>query len=118
MIMLARAASEHTELPSHLPWLLLPGLGVISAAAMGCHMASSQLLPFGIFGMLSFVEPVLLSLMAIVFLGEKITFHAQLTFGPIWTAVVVIDVVIDAFGRKKTGALSRPSIVQAISPTS
>ena len=83
-------AGQHAVLPSHLPWLLLPGLGIISATAMGCYMASSQMLPLGMFGMLSFIEPVLLFLVAVLFVGETVTVNSLLTYGPIWAGVVLV----------------------------
>jgi chloramphenicol-sensitive protein RarD len=60
VVMLVHAAAQGSVVPSAAPWLVLPLLGIVSAAAMGCYMASSQILPFSLFGMLSFVEPVLL----------------------------------------------------------
>jgi chloramphenicol-sensitive protein RarD len=44
------------------PWLslLIPLLGVISASALVVYIIASRLLPFSLFGLLSYVEPVLL----------------------------------------------------------
>ena len=52
-------------------WLLLPMLGLISALAFGAMMASSRLLPMGLFGILSYVEPVLLFLVAVLFSARR-----------------------------------------------
>ncbi|WP_260437197.1 EamA family transporter RarD [Burkholderia sp. Bp9012] len=87
---LLHATGDGPVLPAHSPWLLLPGLGIVSAAAMGCYMASSQTLPLGIFGMLGFIEPVLLFLVAVLFFDEKITVSALLTYGPIWAGVLLV----------------------------
>jgi len=38
----------------------IPLLGVISAVALVCYILASRLLPFSLFGLLSYVEPVLL----------------------------------------------------------
>ncbi|HBP5216438.1 TPA: EamA family transporter RarD [Pseudomonas aeruginosa] len=68
-------------------WLLLPMLGLISALAFGAMMASSRLLPMGLFGILSYVEPVLLFLVAVLFLGEAFRPEQLWTYAPIWLSV-------------------------------
>ena len=50
---------------------LLPLIGAISAAALALYMAASAWLPMGLFGLLSYVEPVLLALVALG-LGERL----------------------------------------------
>ncbi len=71
-------------------WWLLPGLGLLSALAFAAMMASSRLLPLGLFGILSYVEPVLLFLTALLFLGETFDPGQWLTYLPIWLAVVLV----------------------------
>jgi chloramphenicol-sensitive protein RarD len=86
--------------PSSLPlvadnahlWALVPVLGVVSAVALALYMAASRLLPLGLFGLLSYVEPVLLALVALL-LGESIGAAQWPTYGPIFAAVAVL--VID-----------------------
>ncbi|GAA3993608.1 EamA family transporter RarD [Comamonas faecalis] len=86
--------------PSSLPlvleqphlWAMVPVLGVISAVALALYMAASRLLPLGLFGLLSYVEPVLLALAALA-LGESISPAQWPTYGPIFVAVGVL--VID-----------------------
>jgi chloramphenicol-sensitive protein RarD len=51
--------------------LLVPLLGVLSAVALALYMAASRLLPLGLFGLLSYVEPLLLVLAALL-MGERI----------------------------------------------
>jgi len=70
-------------------WALLPLLGLISALAFGAMMASSRLLPMGLFGILSYVEPVLLFAIAVLFLGEAFNPAQIWTYGPIWIAVLL-----------------------------
>lgn len=100
------AVGHDAVLPLNLPWLLLPGLGIISAVAMGCYMASSQMLPLGMFGMLSFIEPVLLFFVAILFFGEKLTVSGLLTYGPIWAGVLLV-LSHTALGQSRTQATRR-----------
>ncbi len=70
-------------------WLLVPLLGVVSAVALALYMAASRLLPLGLFGLLSYVEPVLLALVALA-LGERITPSQWPTYGPIFAAVALL----------------------------
>jgi len=51
--------------------LLVPLLGVLSAVALALYMAASRLLPLGLFGLLSYVEPLLLVVAALL-MGERI----------------------------------------------
>ncbi|CAI2410854.1 putative chloramphenical resistance permease RarD [Serratia liquefaciens] len=67
----------------------IPLLGVISAAALVCYILASRLLPFSLFGLLSYVEPVLLVVVALL-LGESIGRDEWLTYIPIWLAVLLL----------------------------
>lgn len=80
-------ANVYTQAPQL--WWLLPGLGLLSALAFGAMMAASRLLPLGLFGILSYVEPVLLFGVAVVFLGEAFDMRQLWTYGPIWLAVLL-----------------------------
>ena len=73
------------------PWLslLIPVLGIISASALVVYIIASRLLPFSLFGLLSYVEPVLLLGVALL-LGESIKAGEWLTYIPIWLAVLVL----------------------------
>ncbi len=86
----------------HCRWLI-PLLGVISASALVVYIIASRLLPFSLFGLLSYVEPVLLLGVALL-LGESIKPGEWLTYIPIWLAVVVL--VFEGF--KHSGAASPP----------
>jgi chloramphenicol-sensitive protein RarD len=69
-------------------WWLLPGLGLLSAMAFAAMMAASRLLPLGLFGILSYVEPVLLFALAVLLLGEAFSLGQLWTYVPIWLAVL------------------------------
>jgi len=71
-------------------WLLLPGLGILSTAALSCYLISSRLLPMAVFGLLGYVEPVLLLAVALFFLDEPFSTERLWTYGPIWIAVALI----------------------------
>jgi len=70
----------------------LPMLGVLSAAGLWCYLSASRLLTMGLFGLLSYVEPVLLFGVATLLLGETFTAAQWLTYGPIWVAVALLAV--------------------------
>ena len=100
-----------TRTPSSLPliadhhhlWLLIPVLGVLSAVALALYMMASRLLPLGLFGLLSYVEPVLLAMVALM-LGESIQPGQWWTYGPIFVAVacLVADSVIRIRAANRT----------------
>jgi len=68
----------------------LPMLGILSAAGLWCYLSASRLLTMGLFGLLSYVEPVLLFGVATLLLGEAFTPAQWLTYGPIWVAVALL----------------------------
>lgn len=49
---------------------LVPLLGALSALALGLYMAANRRLPLGLFGLLSYVEPLLLVAAALL-MGER-----------------------------------------------
>jgi chloramphenicol-sensitive protein RarD len=67
-------------------YLLIPLLGIISAAALTCYILSCRYLSFSLFGLLGYVEPVLLVFVSLL-LGETIGADKWLTYIPIWLAV-------------------------------
>jgi chloramphenicol-sensitive protein RarD len=66
--------------------LLIPLLGLISATAVACYILASHRLQLGLFGLLGYVEPVLLVFVALL-LGERIAANEWMTYIPIWIAV-------------------------------
>jgi len=77
----------------------------VSAIALALYMAASRLLPLGLFGLLSYLEPVLLALAALS-LGESIQAAQWLTYGPIFAAVGML--VLDGLLRLHHGARKHP----------
>jgi len=77
------------DLYQQFPWLLvlLPGLGIISTLALASNLAAHRLLPMGLFGILGYVEPVLLFITAILFFHEPLTAENLMTYLPIAFAV-------------------------------
>lgn len=69
---------------------LLALLGVLSSAALVCYVVASQLLSFSLFGLLSYLEPVLLALVSVALLGQGIAPDEWWTYAPIWAAVLLL----------------------------
>lgn len=69
-----------------LLYLLVVGLGMISALALVCYILASRQLPFSLFGLLGYVEPVLLVVVSLI-LGESISAAEWPTYIAIWIAV-------------------------------
>ncbi len=68
------------------------GLGVLSAGAMAIYTGAQIWLPFALFGLLSYLEPVLLVIVAFTLLGESIEPAELPTYGLIWLAVAVLAI--------------------------
>ena len=73
-------------------WLLLPGLGTLSTIALGSYLRSSRYLPLALFGILGYVEPVLLVGVAVLLLGEPFSMQQIGTYVPIWISVALTAV--------------------------
>jgi chloramphenicol-sensitive protein RarD len=67
-------------------YALIPLLGLISASALAAYVISSRYLNLSLFGLLGYVEPVLLAAVALL-LGERIGPEQWFTYIPIWLAV-------------------------------
>jgi chloramphenicol-sensitive protein RarD len=65
---------------------LIPLLGGVSAVALMCYMLAAKMLSFSLFGLLTYVEPVLLMLAALL-LGESVGHDQWPTYIAIWIAV-------------------------------
>lgn len=72
-------------------WLLIPVLGLISVTALVTYIRSSRLLPLGLFGLLGYVEPMLLVVVSLL-LGERLAPRQGWTYGPVWLAVALLVV--------------------------
>lgn len=68
----------------------VPLFGLISSIALVGYLSASRLLPLGVFGLLGYVEPILLFWVAFLLLGEPIAAQEWWTYIPIWTAVALM----------------------------
>lgn len=76
--------------------LAVAGVGVLSGIALLLYILASKILTLGIFGLLSYAEPVFLTAAAII-LGESIGADEWWTYIPIWIAVGIL--AFDGFLR-------------------
>ena len=86
-------ASRHsvetlTQSPELIPIVLI--LGLLSGVALTVYLAASSMLPFGLFGLLSYLEPVLLVLVSVFLLGEALTPADVFIYGPILLALAFL----------------------------
>ncbi|PVX81280.1 chloramphenicol-sensitive protein RarD [Paraburkholderia unamae] len=84
-----------------LAFVLLPGLGALSAVAQGFYLKASRVLPLGLFGILCYLEPVLLVVVSVSLLGEHFEARQFATYGPIWIAVSLTAVHSARFLRNR-----------------
>ena len=70
-------------------FLVIAGLGMLSSIGLGSYILASRYLPLILFGLLSYVEPVLLAFVSIL-LGESIQADEWWTYVPIWVAVLIL----------------------------
>jgi len=70
-------------------YLLVAGLAIMSAAAFMSYSMANMLLSFSLFGLLSYVEPILMLVVSLL-LGERISEGEWFTYAPIWGAVIFL----------------------------
>ena len=85
------APAEIVDLFKTTPRLmaLIPLLGAMSALALICFTLASRDLTLSLFGLLGFIEPVLLVGVSLL-LGEQIADNEWATYMPIWLAVLIL----------------------------
>lgn len=81
------AADPDRGIPTTWPAVLL--MAILSAAAMICYILASRLLPLSLFGLLSYLEPVLV-LGASLLLGEILGVADVFVYVPIVIALVLL----------------------------
>ncbi len=92
VVVLTMQSPDLLDQVSQYPRLLglIPLLGAISSAALVCYLSAGRILPLGLFGIMGYVEPVLLFWVAFLLLGEGMTASAWWTYIPIWIAVLLV----------------------------
>ncbi|MFC6381396.1 EamA family transporter RarD [Psychrobacter glacincola] len=70
--------------------IMLAGLGVLSVLAMKTNVDASQMLPMNVYGMMSYLEPALLFILAITVLGNPFESAMIYSYGLIWLGIVCL----------------------------
>ncbi|MGP4970439.1 EamA family transporter RarD [Psychrobacter aquimaris] len=70
--------------------LMLAGLGVMSVLAMKTNVDASQMLPVNVYGMMSYLEPALLFILAITVLGNPFESTMIYSYGLIWLGIACL----------------------------
>ncbi|MBA2056725.1 EamA family transporter RarD [Psychrobacter cryohalolentis] len=71
---------------------MLIGLGVMSVLAMKTNVDASQMLPMNVYGMMSYLEPALLFILAITVLGNPFESAMIYSYGLIWVGIACLIV--------------------------
>lgn len=71
--------------------LLVIVLGVLGATGFLAYLQASRMLPFGVFGLLGYLEPILLVLVSVTLLGEPFEVGDAVVYGPILIAIAVLS---------------------------
>lgn len=92
LLLLQSQAAEAIQNFIDYPRLIIqaPLLGLLSAVSLSLYLAASKRLPLALFGLLSYVEPMLLFWVAFILLGESVPAAQWLTYIPIWVAVGLV----------------------------
>ena len=72
--------------------MMLTGLGVLSVLAMKTNVDASQMLPVNVYGMMSYIEPALLFILAITILGNPFESAMIYSYGLIWLGIACLIV--------------------------
>ncbi|MGM8897199.1 MULTISPECIES: EamA family transporter RarD [unclassified Psychrobacter] len=86
--------------------MMLIGLGVLSVLAMKTNVDASQMLPVNVYGMMSYLEPALLFILAITILGNPFESGMLFSYGLIWTGIAFLI----AHGVKQLRATKRKQV--------
>ncbi len=70
--------------------MMLIGLGVLSVLAMKTNIDASQMLPVNVYGMMSYLEPALLFILAVTVLGNPFESAMIYSYGLIWLGITCL----------------------------
>ncbi|WP_379543748.1 EamA family transporter RarD [Psychrobacter sp. R86515] len=70
--------------------MMLIGLGVLSVLAMKTNIDASQMLPVNVYGMISYLEPALLFILAVTVLGNPFESAMIYSYGLIWLGIACL----------------------------
>ena len=70
--------------------MMLIGLGILSVLAMKTNVDASQMLPVNVYGMMSYIEPALLFILAVTILGNPFESAMIYSYGLIWLGIAFL----------------------------
>ena len=70
--------------------MMLIGLGILSVLAMKTNVDASQMLPVNVYGMMSYLEPALLFILAVTVLGNPFESAMIYSYGLIWLGIACL----------------------------
>jgi len=70
--------------------MMLIGLGILSVLAMKTNIDASQMLPVNVYGMMSYLEPALLFILAVTVLGNPFESAMIYSYGLIWLGIACL----------------------------
>ncbi|MGP4713653.1 MULTISPECIES: EamA family transporter RarD [unclassified Psychrobacter] len=70
--------------------MMLVGLGILSVLAMKTNVDASQMLPVNVYGMMSYIEPALLFILAVTVLGNPFESAMIYSYGLIWLGIACL----------------------------
>lgn len=73
-------------------WYLLPGLGLLCSLSLICYINASRHLSVSSFGLLCYLEPALIFVVAVTVLGEDFNAQQWFSYSFIWLAAAIICV--------------------------
>ncbi|WP_263080190.1 EamA family transporter RarD [Endozoicomonas sp. Mp262] len=92
-IFMLASDSDFLSLISSRPdfWLLLPGLGFLCSISFFLYIAASRALPVSLFGLLTYLEPTIIFVVAIAILKEPFSGSQWITYGLISIAAGLVS---------------------------
>lgn len=95
-----------SQQPRLVPVLVV--FALMSGTALVSYLDASRLLPFGLFGLLSYLEPVLLAVAAVTVLGEHLGAADLAVYGPIALALALLAVEASPWSHRQPRAHRHP----------
>lgn len=73
-------------------WIGVGVLGLLTAVGFSAYTVAQRSLPMGLFGMLSYLEPILLVVVSVAILAEPLSARDVLSYGAIGAAILVLAI--------------------------
>lgn len=86
-----RNGSDSLEVATPFTIVMLLVLGALSIIGLVTYVMSAKLLPYAVFGLLSYLEPILVTIVASM-IGERIVGSEWITYIGIWLAIAVLGI--------------------------